>query len=896
MQTTSALWKWMWADGGKGLPPAEYSGTVVSFDNPGYTYPKAATIAIDSDSGVTGATLTRCGKNLIPLLIDKLKAINKDKSWTGNTATESGMSFEFQTGDAGEVVEIRVSGTYSKQVNVALGTVKLKAGEQYILNGVSTAPSWQTFQLYVTANGNKYASVPGTQFTVNADGEYPVYLSTYGTISDAVFYPMIRLAAIADASYEPYESYATSVSFPGTVYGGTLDVINGKLTVADPAESAGTYDVAPTAIELLQGANSFWADCGAVTVALASPGAMLEAKAVIDGVEYTDISAPLITRGLMQGGLSVGNAVSATCQFSVRTLDIIAKSAEVVVKMRLTDGVTASEWLTAGTFYISHRTRDPITNVLSLECYDALLKGNAELKQVPWTTNTGEIVTNDAGEPLYFSAGYPRRMDMLLEDILLLLGLELDPRTQIETGESYTVADPGAGATINTVLGLIAAAHGGNWIITPEGRLRLVPVVSAANAASAEDAVDVLGVTGQMAVNGGGTVTGIRYTVDGESRIAGNDTGIVIDAEVSEAVASALLAKLGGVTYQSYELRGAVYDPAAELGDYVRAGANGEVASVLYMESASLGPAFRGDISAPEAGELADEYPYIGVAQRNYNRALQYADAAAARAEASANENTARVQSDLSEAIDDARQVAAKQTNQLDLSLTQQEIFDRLTDGGLEQGLALEATTNEGPSAAGEKKLFLNLDYARFGKLVADFIQGGTLKLGGLDNISGQLAILDENGNQIGVWDNEKLKLGKAWNFVQLYGPAEYNGVTAVTPFYAVQTYNGGSPFEMMLKEAMLVLLRGSSGLQLNPDSIAITEDKGNGYEADLEIAANYLAALMGGTFTIQVDNGVLDFVVNGLSINGTAGASGSFTTADGKTVTVTNGLITRIA
>ena len=454
--------------------------------------------------------------------------------------------------------------------------------------------------------------------------------------------------------------------------------------------------------------------------------AWLESKAVIDGVEYTDISAPQITRGLMQNGLSVGNAVSATCQFSVRTSDIIAKSAEVVVKMRLTDGVTASEWLTAGTFYISHRTRDPITNVLSLECYDALLKGNAELKSVPWTTNTGEVMTNDAGEWLYFSASYPRRMDELLDDILLLLGLELDPRTQIETGASYTVDDPGAGATINTVLGLIAAAHGGNWIITPEGKLRLVPVVSAANAASAVDAVDVLGVTGQMAVNGGGTVTGIRYTVDNESRIAGNDTGIVIDAEVSAAVANALLTRLGGMTYQSYELSGAVYDPAAELGDYVRAGANGEVASALYVESKSLGPAFRGDISAPEAGELADEYPYIGAVQRNYNRALQYADAAAQNA-----------------------------ANNLDLTLTQQEIFDRLTDGGLEQGLALESTTNPGPSAAGDKKLYLNLDYARFGKLVADFIQGGTLKLGGLDNVNGELQILDANNNVIGTWDKD---------------------------------------------------------------------------------------------------------------------------------------------
>lgn len=108
----------------------------------------------------------------------------------------------------------------------------------------------------------------------------------------------------------------------------------------------------------------------------------------------------------------------------------------------------------------------------------------------------------------------------------------------------------------------------------------------------------------------------------------------------------------------------------------------------------------------------------------------------------------------LSSAMAYANAIAAAKTNTLDLSLTQQEIFDRLTDGGLEQGLALESTTNPGPSAAGDKKLYLNLDYARFGKLVADFIQGGTLRLGGLDNADGVLEIRDANGNVIGTWNN----------------------------------------------------------------------------------------------------------------------------------------------
>lgn len=200
------------------------------------------------------------GKNLIPLVIDELKVFNKDKTWNGDTATESGISFEFHTNSDGAVNAIVASGTYSKQVNVALGTVKLKADTDYIINGVPTTPTWQTFQLYITANGNKYASVSGTRFTVSEDGEYPVYLSIYGPISSFTFHPMIRLATETDDTFAPYsnvcpisgwtacETYQSGadmsaptifpVSFPvssGTVYGGYVDIAKGEL-VANMAE------------------------------------------------------------------------------------------------------------------------------------------------------------------------------------------------------------------------------------------------------------------------------------------------------------------------------------------------------------------------------------------------------------------------------------------------------------------------------------------------------------------------------------------------------------------------------------------------------------------------------------------------------------------------------------
>lgn len=617
----------------------------------------------------------------------------------------------------------------------------------------------------------------------------------------------------------------------------------------------------------------------------ASGDARLEARAIIAGVEYTDISAPVINRALMQGGLSIGNAVSATCSFSVRNPGTIPKSAEVIVQKRLTDGTQTSEWLTCGTFYVSHRRRDPVTGTLELECYDALLKANADMPALmPWTTKSGEPMRTASGELLYFSAHYPRTMAAVMDDIALMLGgaIRIDPATQIETGAAYTIDEVQRGARIVDVLRKIAAANGGNWIMTPQNTLKLVPVISAAGAASATaNVVDVDGVVGGIGVSNTGTITGIRYTADDGQQVAGDESGIVLDADVSEAVAEALLTKLGGMTYQAYTLSGAVYDPAAELGDYIRAGANGEVSAVIYAETATLGPAFRGDVSAPEIGELADEYPYLGGNAQLLTLAQQYADAAAQQAETSAT-------------------AAAQQAvTTLDNSLNQQEIFDRLTNEGQAQGIVLQEPLTS-MSADVLKKVYLNLDYATIGKLRANMIYGDTLTLGGANNANGQIAMKNASGAQVGTWDNTHLQLGVEGNYVQLYGPATYNGVTAITPFYAVQTYQGGSPFEMMMKQAMLILIRGTMGLQLSPDGISLTQDDGNGFEAYMDIAQGYIQSIT-GDLDVIADAGDLGLYGNNvnifgaLRINGTPGASGTFTTANGKTVTVTNGIITAI-
>lgn len=76
----------------------------------------------------------------------------------------------------------------------------------------------------------------------------------------------------------------------------------------------------------------------------------------------------------------------------------------------------------------------------------------------------------------------------------------------------------------------------------------------------------------------------------------------------------------------------------------------------------------------------------------------------------------------------------------LDKALTQLEIFNRLTNNGAAQGLFLK-----------DGKLYLNFSYA----------QGGTLKLGGVNNGNGQVEVYDSSGNKIGSWNKDGFNLQK---------------------------------------------------------------------------------------------------------------------------------------
>ena len=516
-------------------------------------------------------------------------------------------------------------------------------------------------------------------------------------------------------------------------------------------------------------------------------GAPLEARAVIAGTEVPLAAAPVINRAAMQDRLSVGNVASASLALAVRPTGTIPRSAAVAVEARLNDGATASEWLPMGTFYISRRSRDPVTGVTALECYDALLKANAV-----WTPSTG---------------AWPRTMAAVLAELLTLLGLTLDSRTVVPSGASFVISQPAEGTTIRDVLGTIAQAGGGNWIVTPEGKLRLVPIVDSAGAGEAtEDVLDVAGVVGSFNVGTADTITGVRCTADGSVTLIGDDTGIVVDVSLTPMIAADMADVLIGQLYQAYTLTGAVCDPAAELGDYVRAGANGEVASVLYGARIVLGRACRGDIAAPEPGEVTDEYPYIGGSARTLALAKAY----------------------VNQAVD-----------ALDGELTQQEIFNRLTGNGAAQGLVLY-----------NGQLYVN----------ASYIKAGTLTLGGANNVNGMMQVLDASGNVIGTWNKDGVNISKGSLLLMFdsNGSTVSLGSAAGMPLYATYyvdnktyvTYISGNNFVLTDNDSEAVL--SNIGLILSRE----TQDGSNPFVQCIDRVRGVSASINAGQiFTADSQN-----------------------------------------
>lgn len=344
----------------------------------------------------------------------------------------------------------------------------------------------------------------------------------------------------------------------------------------------------------------------------------MQLKAVIGGLTYDRVISCKAYPAAFDG-LAIGQAASAELSLSFVPLGDVPKMAKIQLSARLTDGSVSTAWVPQGTYYIDHRDGDTELGVLSVTAFDRML----------------------FAEELYFSSGtitgpWPRSAPAVVQDICTRLGIALDSRSRIDSALMVTAP---VNLTMRDVLRNIAAAHGGNFIITAENKLRLLPLEDLpdltllgdefGNFVADEFGNRILIIEGEFAdmpcedarsMGDRVTVSKVALTLDDEhGYTAGDESGYTLTAAclyADQTAADRALGRLRGVRYDPAEVAGAVFNPLLELGDALYSGGN---LFRVYRMEVDYDVLFVADLAAPIDGDVEHEIPYQTSTERLVN-------------------------------------------------------------------------------------------------------------------------------------------------------------------------------------------------------------------------------------------------------------------------------------
>lgn len=330
----------------------------------------------------------------------------------------------------------------------------------------------------------------------------------------------------------------------------------------------------------------------------------------------------------VENGPSIGNACSAECDIVLReSSENWPRMAEYEVKVRVKseDNSQYSEWLTLGTYFTDERSYT-VSGDLSITGFDGMLR-----METSWT----DKITPPASWPITAKAW----CDLIENDGLA----EFDTRSDINNSVAFVGLD--TTSTVRDKLKDIAAAHGGNFVMTPEGKLRLIPFTNTiiydtgAIAGIAVAGIAIVGTTGDSSVNPNysflgmncrsfskstplNAVTGTELQTEaGTKTTAGTDTGYVLKGNCNFAstngVAALCLSRSSGYVYRGFESDTAYLDPASEPGDLVLFE---DVAYQIMSLEWNINHRPTANISAPYEEEIDHEYEYLSESAKYYQK------------------------------------------------------------------------------------------------------------------------------------------------------------------------------------------------------------------------------------------------------------------------------------
>lgn len=189
-----------------------------------------------------------------------------------------------------------------------------------------------------------------------------------------------------------------------------------------------------------------------------------ESRLLVDGTAYgesTIIKGSLKTAVALFAGdtPTVGGAVAG--EINVQLLGIasssVARMAELRPQVRLVgDSGEPSEWVAQGVYNVDKRSYNKQTGVLTLHGYDKML---ATEQWYAGSVGTGGVTDIT-----------------IVNRVCTQVGITLDSETDSffsASGKNYKVTNP-RNYTCRELLQAIAGWYGGNWCMTPVGKLRLV--------------------------------------------------------------------------------------------------------------------------------------------------------------------------------------------------------------------------------------------------------------------------------------------------------------------------------------------------------------------------------------------------------------------------------------
>lgn len=282
----------------------------------------------------------------------------------------------------------------------------------------------------------------------------------------------------------------------------------------------------------------------------------------------------------------------------------VPRMAAVRPYFRVVNDTRQSEWIAKGVYFVDTRSANTLTGLLTLQCYDSMLKG-----EVKYPSTSHEWPYSDINT---------------VTEIASFLGVAVDAQTTSLMTGGYMVPLP-TQYTIRETLRYIGALYGGNFIVTDSNTLRLIPLWNV----KTEEDLPVGGSHRLTTAPAFPACTGVRFLVDDDQEIfAGDETGYVYEIEcpfATQAAADSLLTKMQGFVYRPFAAEAAVIDPACELGDTVSVpdGLGGTFLTGLYSCSMAFNGLCRASVSAPADEALDHEYPYIPEAERVFTRRLQ---------------------------------------------------------------------------------------------------------------------------------------------------------------------------------------------------------------------------------------------------------------------------------